>query len=297
MVLQHTHASSHTRARAWKIISSLVPDHWSCNYTSTLTSRNLAASEGGGSSSAPGSVVSLPGQFDYNVQQLFTFIGTVLSAWDGDNSSPPHSASSSFRSKRSRQPAARKRRDPLQFLLNGDLELDVAENLGSPIFKHKHWRIAAGSCNALFLRKTLHMPLKPHATNVATCLSGSRAFTYPHASQAAYSHAAIVATCLSQGAAHSHSSCHQEKSCSVLPDAEHLSLSIWRCRLADKLPCLFFARLSPVVSTAAFMTSSQNRPEKIRVSRISNELVATHCCASQTTVSVVESGLLKCPVD
>ncbi|RZF35370.1 hypothetical protein LSTR_LSTR016273, partial [Laodelphax striatellus] len=112
-----------------------------------------AASEGGGSSSAPGSVVSLPGQFDYNVQQLFTFIGTVLSAWDGDNSSPPHSASSSFRSKRSRQPAARKRRDPLQFLLNGDLELDVAENLGSPIFKHKHWRIAAGSCNALFLRK------------------------------------------------------------------------------------------------------------------------------------------------
>ncbi|KAG8338465.1 T-lymphoma invasion and metastasis-inducing protein 1 [Homalodisca vitripennis] len=96
-----------------------------------------------------GSVVSLPGQFDYNVQQLFTFIGTVLSAWDKDEtSSEPCSQPPSH-------PSGRRKRHPnvLNYLLNGQNSLDGDEHLCSPTFKHRHCKLPAGSCNALFLRK------------------------------------------------------------------------------------------------------------------------------------------------
>lgn len=102
-----------------------------------------------------GSVVSLPGQFEQNVHQLFTFIGTVLSAWDKDDSSKterakPSSSSSSY-NRRKHHPNA------LDYLLNGDGALNADDNLGSPIFKHKHCKLPAGSCNALFLRKVSHI--------------------------------------------------------------------------------------------------------------------------------------------
>lgn len=121
-----------------------------------------------------GSVVSLPGQFDYNVQQLFTFIGTVLSAWDKDEtSSEPCSSSrsSSHHNHHNHQSShhnhqhsshhnhqssgSRRRRQPniLNYLLNGENSLEGDDHLCSPTFKHKHCKLAPGSCNALFLRK------------------------------------------------------------------------------------------------------------------------------------------------
>lgn len=111
-----------------------------------------------------GSVVSLPGQFDYNVQQLFTFIGTVLSAWDKDEtSSEPCSSSKTSSSHHHNHhnhhhnhnhhhPRRKRQPNILNYLLNGD-SLDGNEHLCSPTFKHKHCKLAPGSCNALFLRK------------------------------------------------------------------------------------------------------------------------------------------------
>lgn len=102
--------------------------------------------EAGSGCESRGSVVSLPSQFDYSVQQLFTFIGTVLSAWDKDEtSSEPCSG----------RPSSRKKRQPnvLNYILNGQDSLEGDEHLCSPTFRHKHCKLPAGSCNALFLRK------------------------------------------------------------------------------------------------------------------------------------------------
>ncbi|KAL1138852.1 hypothetical protein AAG570_008914 [Ranatra chinensis] len=89
-----------------------------------------------------GSVHSLPGHFEANVQQLFTFIGNVLSAWD-DKRKQPH------------QPEKRRTspREAVRLLLRGDNKLRDEESVGSPSYKHRHWKIPAGSCTALFLKK------------------------------------------------------------------------------------------------------------------------------------------------
>uniref|UniRef100_T1HE89 Uncharacterized protein n=1 Tax=Rhodnius prolixus TaxID=13249 RepID=T1HE89_RHOPR len=91
----------------------------------------------GGSSEERGSVHSLPGQFEANVQQLFTFIGNVLSSWE-------------------RRPEERRRpkKEAVRLLLRGDTRIREDENMSSPGYKHSHWKVPGGSCTALFLKKT-----------------------------------------------------------------------------------------------------------------------------------------------
>jgi hypothetical protein len=100
---------------------------------------SAGASTGGGASSLAGSrsgsCHSLPGQFEANVQQLFTFIGNVLSSWERPKSLSP--------------------REAVRLLLRGDPSFHDEEALGSPSYKHKHWKIPPGSCSALFLKKVL----------------------------------------------------------------------------------------------------------------------------------------------
>jgi len=82
-----------------------------------------------------------------NVQQLFSFIETVLSAWvldeDGDDNG---------RRRRSRSLRHTKRTpsDVVELIgkgLNGD------RDIGCLKYKHRHWNIAADRCNASFLSK------------------------------------------------------------------------------------------------------------------------------------------------
>jgi T-lymphoma invasion and metastasis-inducing protein 1 len=86
-----------------------------------------------------------------NVQQLFTFIETVLSAWvldeDGDGNDRR-------RRSRSLQHPKRTPSDVVELIgsnLNGD------RNIGCSRFKHQHWGIEPDGCNAIFLSKvTIH---------------------------------------------------------------------------------------------------------------------------------------------
>lgn len=131
-------------------MSSRRRRHKTVHFGDTLLSEtrdDTNASRGEDSCESRGSVVSLPGQFEHNVQQLFTFIGTVLSAWDKEGSSGKTSHRHSRSGKKKRHP------NVLDYLLNGEETLDADDNLGSPTFKHKHCKLPAGSCNALFLRK------------------------------------------------------------------------------------------------------------------------------------------------
>lgn len=126
-----------------------------------------------------GSVVSLPDEFDNHVQQLFTFIGTVLSAWDTNDRNKDEgtcrttttsttsvsisvnrtatttttrgaTTSSSASTARIKQ----RQRDVLHFLLySSQSKLNIDENVGCQIYRHRHWKIASGTCNALFLKK------------------------------------------------------------------------------------------------------------------------------------------------
>lgn len=91
-----------------------------------------------------GSVHSLPGQFEANVQQLFSFIGSVLSSWERRADSRRLS-----------------RKEAVRLLLRGDPAHKESEAVGSPSYKHTHWKVPAGSCTALFLNKVtiLHMSL------------------------------------------------------------------------------------------------------------------------------------------
>jgi hypothetical protein len=80
-----------------------------------------------------------------NVQQLFSFIETVLSAWvldeDGDDRR---------RTSRSLQQPKRTPSDVVALLgknLHGD------RNIGCSRYKHDHWRITPERCNAIFLSK------------------------------------------------------------------------------------------------------------------------------------------------
>ncbi|KAF6211496.1 hypothetical protein GE061_012008 [Apolygus lucorum] len=83
-----------------------------------------------------GSVHSLPGQFEANVQQLFSFIGSVLSSWERRSESRRLS-----------------RKEAVRLLLRGDPAHKESEAVGSPSYKHTHWKVPAGSCTALFLNK------------------------------------------------------------------------------------------------------------------------------------------------
>lgn len=125
-----------------------------------------------------GSVVSLPDEFDNHVQQLFTFIGTVLSAWDTSSdhddegtckTTTTSTTSVSISVNRTAtttttrgatsasQSTARikkRQRDVLHFLLySSQSKLNIDENVGCQIYRHRHWKIASGTCNALFLKK------------------------------------------------------------------------------------------------------------------------------------------------
>jgi T-lymphoma invasion and metastasis-inducing protein 1 len=86
-----------------------------------------------------------------NVQQLFSFIETVLSAWvldeDGDGDGDDRRRRSSSRSLQ--QP----KRTPSDVVALIGRNLNGDRNIGCPRFKHQHWRIAPDRCNALFLSK------------------------------------------------------------------------------------------------------------------------------------------------
>lgn len=144
---QTTMPSSHS-------LNSRRRRHKTVHFGETLMSEvrcgdeRTSSQEAGGCESR-GSVTSLPGQFDYNVQQLFTFIGTVLSAWDKDETSSEPCSRPPSQSSRCRK----RRPNVLNYLLNGQSSMEGDEHLCSPTFKHKHCRLPAGSCNALFLRK------------------------------------------------------------------------------------------------------------------------------------------------
>jgi hypothetical protein len=88
-----------------------------------------------------------------NVQQLFTFIETVLSAWVLDEDSDGHDRR---RRSRSLQHHKRTPSDVVQLIgsnLNGD------RDIGCSRFKHQHWGIEPDGCNAIFLCKvTAHSP-------------------------------------------------------------------------------------------------------------------------------------------
>ncbi|CAB0003760.1 unnamed protein product [Nesidiocoris tenuis] len=87
----------------------------------------------GGPAEDRGSVHSLPGQFEANVQQLFSFIGSVLSQWE--------------------RRRTMSRKEAVRLLLRGDASHKESECVGSPSYKHTHWKVPAGSCTALFLNK------------------------------------------------------------------------------------------------------------------------------------------------
>lgn len=122
-----------------------------------------------------GSVVSLPDEFDNHVQQLFTFIGSVLSSWDNSDNEDSEIAcqttttstsvsisvnrtattttsrnASSLYTARNRK----RQRDVLHFLLySSQSKFNIDENVGCHIYRHRHWKMASGTCNALFLKK------------------------------------------------------------------------------------------------------------------------------------------------
>ncbi|XKL65172.1 hypothetical protein PGB90_005258 [Kerria lacca] len=131
-----------------------------------------------------GSVVSLPDEFDNHVQQLFTFIGTVLSSWDNSSDtedetiacqttttsstsvsiSVNHSSTTTI-SRNSKCAATsvgttrtkKRQRDILHFLLySSQSEFNIDENIGCHIYRHRHWKMASGTCNALFLKKAFN---------------------------------------------------------------------------------------------------------------------------------------------
>ncbi|KAK9511724.1 hypothetical protein O3M35_000331 [Rhynocoris fuscipes] len=104
--------------------------------TTAGTSNSRSTSRANAGSDERGSVHSLPGQFEANVQQLFTFIGNVLSSWE-------------------RRPEERRRpkKEAVRLLLRGDTRIREDENISSPGYKHSHWKVPGGSCTALFLKK------------------------------------------------------------------------------------------------------------------------------------------------
>lgn len=91
-----------------------------------------------------------------NVQQLFSFIETVLSAWViDDNAIASQSEFSESEDGRKRAGTRRKAKqkpmlDVLQIL---GKKFSGYENLGSKRFRHHHWRITIERCNARFLNK------------------------------------------------------------------------------------------------------------------------------------------------
>lgn len=123
-----------------------------------------------------GSVVSLPDEFDNHVQQLFTFIGSVLSSRDYSDHEEERiackttttsstsvsisvnrsSTTTISRNAPSANPARMKKRqrDVLHFLLySNQSKFNVDENIGCHVYKHRHWKMGSGTCNALFLKK------------------------------------------------------------------------------------------------------------------------------------------------
>ena len=82
-----------------------------------------------------------------NVQQLFSFIQTVLSAWVLDENGDENGRR---RKSRSLQQPKRTPSDVLELIgkgLNGDRDIECLT------YKHRHWNITPDRCNASFLSK------------------------------------------------------------------------------------------------------------------------------------------------
>lgn len=84
-----------------------------------------------------------------NVQQLFSFIETVLSAWVVDEDEDDRRRKGRSRSRSLQQP----RRTPADVVALIGRNLNGDRDIGSPRFKHHHWRISSEQCNAVFLSK------------------------------------------------------------------------------------------------------------------------------------------------
>nr|CAD7567905.1 unnamed protein product [Timema californicum] len=121
------------------------------------------------------SVVSLPGQFEPNVQQLFSFIETVLSAWvveedtgtsqgeisegdDLENVATPrrYVAYDGATFHRNR---CRLRRTPSEVITLIGPNIYSDQDFGCPRYQHIHRRLLPHMCNAIFLSKCLQ-PIK-----------------------------------------------------------------------------------------------------------------------------------------
>lgn len=88
-----------------------------------------------------------------NVQQLFTFIETVLSAWVLDEDGDGDGNNRRRRSRSLQHP----RRTPSDVVELIGRNLDGDRDIGCSRFKHQHWGIEPDGCNAIFLSKvTIH---------------------------------------------------------------------------------------------------------------------------------------------
>lgn len=168
---EHSTALLLTRRRRHKTV------HFTESPVNEFGCKGRSGRSGGCRYDGRGSVVSLPDEFDNHVQQLFTFIGSVLSSRDYSDpeeeriackTTTTSSTSVSISVNRSstttfsrNAPATanparikKRQRDVLHFLLySSQSKFNVDENIGCHVYKHRHWKMASGTCNALFLKK------------------------------------------------------------------------------------------------------------------------------------------------
>lgn len=105
-----------------------------------------------------GQLASSGVQLEPNVQQLFSFIETVLSAWvaeEGLTSQGEHSETDEkgLKAKRNKKQASRARKLDIRRLVREVSQLNGSRLLGSPRYRHFHWKGCPDQCNEVFLRK------------------------------------------------------------------------------------------------------------------------------------------------
>lgn len=95
-----------------------------------------------------------------NVQQLFSFIETVLSAWVAEEGLTSQGEVSEMdekelQRKRYKKHCARLKKLDIRRLVNEVAKLDGTRFLGNPRYRHVHWndKPDAEGCNELFLKK------------------------------------------------------------------------------------------------------------------------------------------------
>lgn len=93
-----------------------------------------------------------------NVEQLFSFIETVLSAWVAEEGLTSQGEVSEtdekgLRAKRNKKQASKVRKLDIRRLVKEVSKLNGTRLLGSLRYRHFHWKGCPDECNELFLRK------------------------------------------------------------------------------------------------------------------------------------------------